>query len=162
MRASLKAKASVLQAAAGGAVEDEEVEVSAAVLKLNRGYTRVRGKPTEEPSELAFEVGCHGKRRRKMTKHKLTAAQLQKIAKLVLEDGVSQVEVAELCNVKPALVRNLVKTVRLAKHSFSALTTYRDARRLRHDQLKQHVTEYIERGQHVWTARQVKAHLLDT
>ena len=90
-------------------------------------------KRDKSTSMLAFEVGCHGKQRRKQAKHKLSATQLQKIAKLVLEEGVSQAEAAELCNVTPALVRNLVKAVRLANHSYAAVTEKREAKQQKHD-----------------------------
>ena len=57
----------------------------------------------------------------------LSATQLQRIAKMVLEEGRSQIDVAEICNVKPVMVRGLVKTVRMAGGSYAALTTNRDA-----------------------------------
>ena len=129
------------------------------MLKLNRDYTRVRSKPSKETSELAFEVGCHGKRRRKRSKPSLSSLQLQRIAKLVLEEGLTQVETAELCNVKPALVCKLIKTVRLANHSYASITEKRDVKEQKHDKLVQAVKEFLEQGMHVWTAQQVRVHL---
>ena len=47
---------------------------------------------------------------------------------MVLEQGMSQADVAELCNVTPMLVHKLVKTVRLAKHSYAVLADERIAK----------------------------------
>ena len=63
----------MLQAAAGGAVDDEEVELPASVLKLHRGCKKDRSNQEEGNAELAYEAGCEKKRRCKMTKHKLSA-----------------------------------------------------------------------------------------
>ena len=80
----------------------------------------------------------------------------------MLEEGVTQVAAAKLCNVKPALVCQLVKKVRLAKHSYAAVSEKKDQKQLRKDELVGQVQEYIESGQHVWTAEQVRSHLLKT
>ena len=79
--------------------------------------------------------------------------QLQKIAGMVLEQGMSQADVAELCNVTPMLVHKLVKTVRLAKHSYAALADKRIAKMEAHEQLVQGVKEFLESGRHIWTAQ---------
>lgn len=74
----------------------------------------------------------------------LSATQLQRIAKMVLEEGRSQRDVAEVCNVKPAMVRDLVKTVRLAGGSYAALTANRDAKRAKREVLVEAVKAYLE------------------
>ena len=83
------AKVMTLQAAAGEVVSSEVVELPASVLELSRGCKKNISKHDEGETELEYEAGCEKKRRRKMTKHKLSAIQLQKIAKLVLDEGVS-------------------------------------------------------------------------
>ena len=74
----------------------------------------------------------------------LSATQLQRIAKMVLEEGRSQRDVAEVCNVKPAMVRDLVKTVRLAGGSYATLTANRDAKRAKREVLVEAVKAYLE------------------
>ena len=63
----------MLQAAAGGTVDDVEVELPASVLKLHRGCKKDRSNQEDGNAELAYEAGCEKKRRRKLTKHKLSA-----------------------------------------------------------------------------------------
>ena len=75
---------------------------------------------------------------------------------MVIEEGVTQREVAQLYNVKPALIYRLVKSVRLAKNSYDVLTKVDDAREARRAEIKQCVSAYLESGQHIWTAQQVR------
>ena len=112
LRQGFTARARALEVEGQGAADDADVELPASATQLNRGCKKERPKRPEQPTELDFEAGCGKKRRRKMTKTQLSSVQLQRIAKLVLEDGLSQVDAAHLCNVTPALVCKLVKTVR--------------------------------------------------
>ena len=93
-------------------VEDEEVKLPSTVFNHGRATKKVRSGEKKEAVELAFETGCNGKRRRKFRKHDLSAVQLQRIAQLVVEEGISQVETASLCNVRLSLVSNLIKKVK--------------------------------------------------
>ena len=136
LRADFAKKAQTMGAVGGGVDAAEPVQLPASVMNLSRGCKKELSKRKKSSDELAYEVGVQSKLRRKSTKHSLSATQLQKIAKLVLEEGVSQVETAALCNVKPALVRNLVKTMRLSNHSYAALTEKREARQQKHERLK--------------------------
>ena len=62
-----------LQAAAGEVVSSEVVELPASVLELSRGCKKDISKHDEGNTELAYLAGGENKRRRKMTKHKLSA-----------------------------------------------------------------------------------------
>ena len=162
LRADFKAKSVAQQQAGAEDDQDEEVELPHAAINLRRGTKKSLSAEKEEAAELAFEQGCHGRRRRKRRKHDLSALQLQRIAKLVLEEGLSQAEAAALCNVKAAMVSGLVKKVKQAKRSYAAVTEYRDSRAAAHQDLVDKVRAYVERGQHVWTAQQVRLHLQET
>ena len=68
---------------------DEDDEIPASIMQLSRGCKKDKHKHDEQPTLLEFETGCGKKRRRKMKKTQLSSVQLQRIAKLVLDDGIS-------------------------------------------------------------------------
>ena len=71
---------------------------------------------------------------------------------LVLKEGLTQAEVANLCNVTPALVCKLVKTVKQAKYNYDIVNEKKDQKQKHHEVLVSEVREYIETGRHLWNA----------
>ena len=89
LRHGFRRKAEALEENDMRADNDEDDELPASIVHLNRGCKKDKHKRDEQPTLLEFETGCGKKRRRKMTKTQLSSVQLQRIAKLVLEDGLS-------------------------------------------------------------------------
>ena len=90
LRVDFAAKAKEMMVAADDAANgNDDVELPASILKLGRGCKKELEARDTSTAVLAFETGCHGKRRRKESKHSLSAAQLQRIVKLVLQEGLS-------------------------------------------------------------------------
>ena len=85
LRLDFAAKAKeIIVADADAANDNQEDELPASIFKLGRGCKKDLKTRDTSTDVLAFEIGCHGKRRRKESKHSLSAAQLQRIVKLVL------------------------------------------------------------------------------
>ena len=105
---------------------------------------------------LGFEAQFACKKRKKRTKKELGIEELKEVLRLVKETGSSKQELAHYFNVKPHLVKNLVRNEKLGKNTVSRLETVAAAKLTRRNHIKDSVEEHLQAKRHVWTTQQIR------
>ena len=121
--------------------------------KLYRGYDKKESVKQRDDLDLGFEAGYRSRKLRKRKKHELGLSELKEILRLVLQEGTTQREAAELFNVKPTLVTSLVRNEKLKSHGISQLEEKQKARVGRVSMIKSCIDAHLDEKRHIWTTQ---------
>ena len=100
-------------------------------------------------------------RRKKRSKQELSCQELREILSRVLKNHESHRDVAQLFNVKPALIMNLVRTEKLQRNQVSKVEQKRRAIKELRSKVKARVEEHLSGHQHIWTKKQIRLAVAD-
>ena len=79
----------------------------------------------------------------------------------MIQDRESHQDVALIFNVKPALIRNLVRNEKLGRNQVHQIEQKRNARKELRSKIKDQVYECLSSHQHIWTTKQIRLAVAD-
>lgn len=129
--------------------------------KLSRGCKKDKSSEQDEDLQLGFENRYVRAAGRKRCRSSLKTRELKDIARRVIEDDVKPKEVALEHNVKPNMVRSLVKQVKRQQGSLDSIRLKRELKAKKREEATEFIAGKLQEGHHIWTAKLVQKTLRD-
>ena len=79
---------------------------------------------------------------------------------MVLQDGVSQLQTAQIFGVKPELIKHHIKNEKLGKRTVAKIEEERNLKKQRRSQIQECVAEHVQKNYHIWNVQQIQAKLI--